>query len=67
MDIEAESYNQPEIDLWSVIMIIYELIFRRLPIYYNRNIQLEIINGWRTEGDFSVILCHRKKLGFHKI
>lgn len=42
-----EGFNRAEIDLWSVSMIIHELTFHRLPFYFNRHIQTDLVNGWR--------------------
>lgn len=48
-------------------MIIYELCFKCLPLYYNRNIQLELVNGWKNEKDFCIFLRYRARKGFWKI
>ena len=42
-------FNKPEIDLWSVTMILYEMTFRHLPMFYSRCIGPEIIETWKTK------------------
>jgi hypothetical protein len=62
-----DGYNNSAIDLWSVIMIMYELIFKKLPLYYSRGTQQQIVSVWKEEDSFSTILSFRPKKGLRKL
>jgi serine/threonine protein kinase len=66
MDME-EGFNRREIDYWSVVLIIYEMFFSRLPFYFNRKILNDLVDGWSREGEFCPSLELRPRRGFRLI
>jgi len=57
-----EGFNKKEIDLWSISVILYEMAFKSIPLYYTRWIGLEILSKWRA-GDFSIFPIYRRRRG----
>jgi serine/threonine protein kinase len=62
---KEEGFNSFEIDYWSVVLIIYEMVFCQLPFYFNRRILNDLVEGWSREGEFcpSLTLRPRRALG----
>ena len=44
-------------------MILYELVFRCLPISYNKSISVEIIEDWFKSPQFTTYQSYRKRRG----
>lgn len=42
-----EGYNSKQIDLWSVGLIVNEILFRKNPLSYSRCFAADIHKGWR--------------------
>lgn len=48
-------------------MILYEMAFKSLPMYYTRWIGVDILEKWRTTPDFSIFPLYRKRAGIKSI
>jgi serine/threonine protein kinase len=59
-----EGFNKSEIDLWSISLIIYELMFKKIPFFYNKWVGGDIVKQWTTSLDFSFFPIYRKKRGW---
>lgn len=65
MSISENGFNKPEIDLWSIAVILYEMAFKSLPLFFSRCIGPEIVETWRNKRDnnFSIYPFLKKRRG----
>lgn len=62
-----ESFNSTEIDLWSVGLILFELLFEKNPITYSKCFGMDIYKGWKIPNEFGVFCVTRSKRGIRLI
>lgn len=43
--------------------MLYEMVFKNIPMFYTRFIGLDILEKWRSANDFSIFPIYRKKKG----
>lgn len=62
-----ESFNSKEIDLWSVGIILIELLMGKNPITYSKCFGMDIYKGWKIPNEFGVFCPTRAKRGMRLI
>ncbi len=48
---KEEGFNKKEIDLWSIAIILYQMVFKSIPLFYSHYIGHDILqNNWKKDG-----------------
>ena len=48
-------------------MILYEMTFQSLPMFYSRFIGPEVVESWKAKKEFSLFPIYRKRRGYRAV